>query len=673
MSVNLTKNKTALVKAWEDLCNPSSKKNWVLFGYDGSTFDLKVINDGEDGLEELVDDLSGGKILYAGLRVIDPNTNLPKIVFINWQGEGVPSSVKGKCANHLRDINGLFRGAHVQVNARSEDDVDEKSIMEKVKNASGANYSFHKEAPKEFVPQGQIGTNYEKKRPDKEIDIQKKNEFWSKTEKEERQRKIEEEKALEEQRMKESKLRAEREKKEEMAREAMIRERSKSIDEQRENTKILEKKKAEEERIRYQKTLKEAEHDDEMFKKRSEEERKKRLQEANKLIQSREESPKESFKKTEEPSSKPLPTISNVKKLPPAVQKKQPKPAESLLQSEVQDNLKKIKQEPEKRYEPVQEPVKSREPNQEPVKPIEPSQEPVKLREPSQEPVKLREPKQEPVKSREPNQEPVKAPAAVIQNQVTNVQNSASTVQNPAATMQNTATATPKQSIVSNKSNTAKALFDYSAADDTEITFLPGDLIINIEFIDDGWWRGTGPDGTYGLFPANYVELIEEVSSVTHEKITQPSFSSSTVQGSTKSETFTSHNVYDVASVRKAIALYDYQAVDETEISFDPNDIITHIEVIDEGWWRGMNPSGHYGLFPSNYVEEIHESLPSPKPLGDIRARALYDYQAADDSEITFDPDDVIINIEKIDEGWWKGMGPDGKIGLFPANYVELL
>lgn len=44
-----------------------------------------------------------------------------------------------------------------------------------------------------------------------------------------------------------------------------------------------------------------------------------------------------------------------------------------------------------------------------------------------------------------------------------------------------------------------------------------------------------------------------------------------------------------------------------------------------------------------------------------------------DDSEITFDPDDIITDIEQIDEGWWKGKGPDGQVGLFPANYVELI
>lgn len=45
----------------------------------------------------------------------------------------------------------------------------------------------------------------------------------------------------------------------------------------------------------------------------------------------------------------------------------------------------------------------------------------------------------------------------------------------------------------------------------------------------------------------------------------------------------------------------------------------------------------------------------------------------ADESEISFDPDQLITNIEQIDEGWWTGMGPDGNHGMFPANYVEII
>lgn len=40
----------------------------------------------------------------------------------------------------------------------------------------------------------------------------------------------------------------------------------------------------------------------------------------------------------------------------------------------------------------------------------------------------------------------------------------------------------------------------------------------------------------------------------------------------------------------------------EDEISFDPGDVITDIEEVDEGWWMGTC-NGSRGLFPSNYVE----------------------------------------------------------------------
>ena len=55
--------------------------------------------------------------------------------------------------------------------------------------------------------------------------------------------------------------------------------------------------------------------------------------------------------------------------------------------------------------------------------------------------------------------------------------------------------------------------------------------------------------------------------------------------------------------------------------------------------------------------------------------RIFSDYLCTDftvnDTEITFDPGDVITNIGKIDEGWWRGQAPNGFLGLFPANYVE--
>ncbi|XP_067414090.1 hematopoietic lineage cell-specific protein [Emydura macquarii macquarii] len=64
-----------------------------------------------------------------------------------------------------------------------------------------------------------------------------------------------------------------------------------------------------------------------------------------------------------------------------------------------------------------------------------------------------------------------------------------------------------------------------------------------------------------------------------------------------------SENVYEADAVgTSAVALYDYQGEGDDEISFDPNDIITHIETVDEGWWRGCC-HGRVGLFPANYVK----------------------------------------------------------------------
>ncbi|NXL37812.1 HCLS1 protein, partial [Glaucidium brasilianum] len=51
-----------------------------------------------------------------------------------------------------------------------------------------------------------------------------------------------------------------------------------------------------------------------------------------------------------------------------------------------------------------------------------------------------------------------------------------------------------------------------------------------------------------------------------------------------------------------AVALYDYQGDGDDEISFDPDDTVTHIEMVDEGWWRGQC-RGKFGLFPANYVK----------------------------------------------------------------------
>lgn len=65
-------------------------------------------------------------------------------------------------------------------------------------------------------------------------------------------------------------------------------------------------------------------------------------------------------------------------------------------------------------------------------------------------------------------------------------------------------------------------------------------------------------------------------------------------------------NIYSVSVTNMLSVVQEKNIVfvpaGDDEISFDPDDIITNIEMIDEGWWRGVC-RGAYGLFPANYVE----------------------------------------------------------------------
>ena len=51
--------------------------------------------------------------------------------------------------------------------------------------------------------------------------------------------------------------------------------------------------------------------------------------------------------------------------------------------------------------------------------------------------------------------------------------------------------------------------------------------------------------------------------------------------------------------------------------------------------------------------------------------RALYDYDAADEDEVSFVEDDTISNVQTVDEGWVMGVVErTGLKGMIPSNYI---
>ena len=100
MTLNLSKHGAEMQAAWKKVCDAKDPTDWALYGYEGkslryynifnyqetfdenwsslyfslllmptgNTFDLKLISTGEDGIEEMIEDLNANKILYAFIK-----------------------------------------------------------------------------------------------------------------------------------------------------------------------------------------------------------------------------------------------------------------------------------------------------------------------------------------------------------------------------------------------------------------------------------------------------------------------------------------------------------------------------------------------------------------------------------------------------------------------------
>ncbi|KAN0039827.1 hypothetical protein ACTA71_007064 [Dictyostelium dimigraforme] len=122
-----------------------------------------------------------------------------------------------------------------------------------------------------------------------------------------------------------------------------------------------------------------------------------------------------------------------------------------------------------------------------------------------------------------------------------------------------------------------RALYDYNATEENEISFKANALIKVVLRDESGWWQGMviGESDRVGVFPSNF---ISDSSDSSKKRV-------------------------DVAG-RKCKVLYDYRTDCEGELNIKEGEILT-IEYEDEGWFFGSNESNVSARFPSNYVQVI--------------------------------------------------------------------
>ncbi|CAG2256406.1 ABP1 [Mytilus edulis] len=548
MAIDLRKNKEALLQAYNEVVSDKNNVDWAVFGYEVQTPVLKCVETGEGGLEEMSDSLNGSKIMYAYCKILDPNTNLPKYVLINWtkykstkicthlgdkylildlntnlpkyvlinwQGEAAPESMKFKCANHLPDIQKFFRGIHVVINARTEEDIDPDDVTKKVAKSSGSNYSFHKEKPKpKDDSPAPVGSVYQRTVAARDINTKQRDQFWAEKEKEEQRR------------------RREREKKEAEDRDKVVKERMKVVHEQKVRERRASQIDNEEEKKRWEVEQSSQVKDEEERAHGSEIMRKERAAEATKLASTSASNARNLFKRRESQ------TEEDSRRAPPPPRKLR---GDFLSQGENNDQPTR-KQPIQLPREEERSPPPGRQPSPPRRQPSPPRRDPSPpRREPSPPPRQQSPPRREPSPPpREPSPPP-REPSPPQKNllaegmpqrqdsdeeqdvdvwedepetSIPAVQHE-ETVQYDEQNYQQEEQPTDDQQYTGAPAGTpggtatVTALYDYQATDDTEISFDPGDIITNVEMIDEGWWTGTGPSGHTGMFPANYVEVVE--------------------------------------------------------------------------------------------------------------------------------------------------------------------
>ncbi|XP_037940718.1 protein nervous wreck isoform X4 [Teleopsis dalmanni] len=147
------------------------------------------------------------------------------------------------------------------------------------------------------------------------------------------------------------------------------------------------------------------------------------------------------------------------------------------------------------------------------------------------------------------------------------------------------------------------ALYSYTAQNPDELTIVENEQLEVIgEGDGDGWLRARNYRGEEGYVPHNYLDIEQDtgVNDQTVDSMQSPD-QVSVIMAPQKKK----------SDVLYCIALYDYDATAEDELTFEEGQIIKIVTKtahgVDDGWWEG-ELDGKFGNFPSLVVEECDEN-----------------------------------------------------------------
>ncbi|KAG7265896.1 hypothetical protein CRUP_009500 [Coryphaenoides rupestris] len=243
------------------------------------------------------------------------------------------------------------------------------------------------------------------------------------------------------------------------------------------------------------------------------------------------------------------------------------------------------------------------------------------------------------------------------------------------------------------------ALYTYESPEAGDLTFDEGDVVMVTER-EGEWWRGCIGDRA-GVFPSNYVRPVEPELSLSPGQLIVVLAKNSTgwwlgeLQARGKKRQrgwFHSSNVKLLGPssgkatpsplpVCQVIAMYDYTAANQDELSFSKGQLISVLDKTNPDWWKG-EVNGVTGLLPTNYVKMTTESDPSQQWCADLmsldtmapqeRKRQGYIH------ELIHTEETYVEDLELVLEVFHKPMSESGRLsvaemGTIFVNWRELI
>ncbi|XP_023148541.1 SH3 domain-containing protein 19 isoform X2 [Amphiprion ocellaris] len=215
------------------------------------------------------------------------------------------------------------------------------------------------------------------------------------------------------------------------------------------------------------------------------------------------------------------------------------------------------------------------------------------------------------------------------------------------------------------------AVFDYEGEEEDELTFSQGDVIALLQLIGQEWARGQ-IHGRIGIFPLNFTEVVEPLPQPSPAETTPASTETGAMESSAAPNNSEAPQSEREQTEEWAVALFEFPGQTAEDLSFQKGALIQVMEHVDAEWCRGRL-EGREGLYPAAFTQPCSaQPITGQQAVVKAEAKALFDFTAESEDELTLKVGDVISQVESVDDQWILGV-VGGKRGIVPKNYISFL